>query len=76
MITLEKETYLATADCSPDQGEIMTARMPEPIKKLLGHDMRTVRGILVRLGVLNLDLLKVVTSTLFQSLGKGTKRNE
>ena len=73
--TFKEESYFAMSHSSPKKGEIPTTRMPELIKKPLGHVMHVTRGILVRLGVFNFDLVNMITPTFSQGLSEGTERN-
>ena len=65
--------YLAVSHSSPKKSEIPTTKIPEPFEKPLHRVMGAVRGILVRLGVLDLELVKMVASALFEGLSKGAK---
>jgi hypothetical protein len=47
--------------------------MPKPIKEPFHRIMSTARGILVRLGVFDLEFFEKLASALSQSLSEGMK---
>jgi hypothetical protein len=50
--------------------------MPKPIKEPFHRIMSTARGILVRLGVFDLEFFEKLASALSQSLSEGMKRDK